>query len=627
MPTRGAPRDRLTPAAEAGWARFRRHLELSDGFWLAFVFTNSLGSARIFEERTKHVLRTHALRQEVIEPASPEELEPVASRVLALGDLDTLGCVWVTAVHADAPGGTDGRWTEAWRRALLGLNQARQPLRNRLNAGLAIVVPAQLKPSVREAAPDLWSIRALVIDLEGAPAQGSRPIKRTEREADSISSTRTTGSQMRLEPLPADGEHAEIQRQLAERLREAEHLRTSGRTGEALEIGHEAVAEARLLDAPQMLVQALVAVAVTEEASGDRAAVAQHLAELIALVRSVGPETLHVQLLRWAADLAIAEGEIENALGLLEELLALERTLNSFEGETQQALSEIAASLDDFGDMHAANGDTAAARANYQEALDIRRRIIDTYGTTPQALRDLSISLENIGDMHASNGDTAAATANHQEALDIRRRIIDTYGTTPQALRDLSISLDRIGDMHASNGDTAAATANYREALDIDRRIVDTYGTTPQALRDLSISLENIGDMHASNGDTAAATANYQEALDITRRIIDTYGTTPQALRDLSISLDRIGDMHASNGDTAAATANYREALDIDRRIVDTYGTTPQALRDLHMSLDKVADALDVSGEPDVAAELRHEADVARFSLAELADQAADHRQ
>ncbi len=551
---------------------------MAEGFWLAFVFARSPSSVHIFEQRTEQVLRLRARRQVVFAPATPEELVTVALRVLELADpghpdSDALGCIWIEAIFADAPGKQDGRWTRAWEQALLALNQARQPLRNRLAAGLAIAAPAHLKPDVRAIAPDLWSIRTLVLDLPAVP----RP---PAREEGSRELTREGGKQtLQLRPIglylgvfEEDGGDEQELRAHVEQLREVARLTEAGRTAEAVELGHAAVERARAIGRDALLATTLATVGSAEEADGDVAAASEHLDEAVNLVGGIEEaEPLVLRLLGQIGDLALMRGNASRAIEAFERQIATLGKLTARDAVDWEALRDLSIILNKLGEARQETGDITAATTAYEEALTLTRRLLDTYGETPQTLRDLSISLERLGDARQETGDIAAATTAYEEALSLTRRLLDTYSETPQTLRDLTINLERLGEARKEAGDIAAATAAFEESLTIRQRLLDTYGATPQTLRDLTINLGRLGDARKEAGNLAAATTAYEEALTLARRLLDTYGETPRTLRDLSISLGELGDARQAAGDVAAATALHDEASVLDDRLAEHY--------------------------------------------------------
>ncbi|HEY1538470.1 MAG TPA: hypothetical protein VGF63_03655 [Solirubrobacteraceae bacterium] len=417
--TTGTPELSLGPAAEAQWARLRRQLEYADGFWLGFAFSASPAEVRVLQRRTENVLRARARRQQVLWPESPDALIAQAVHLAELSTEGALGCVWLTCLAVDDAGAHGGQWQRAWDRALLALNQAREPLRRQLVAGLVVAAPHSVRPRVREAAPDLWSIRSLVIDLPGASGLPAPPDRPAERAPEPI--TRDRAQHMAAE-RPRQGATGSSPK-ARDLLRRADRLLAGGDPPQAIEPAQEALSLARAAHDPELVATILAVLADAESRSDDVGAATDHIAEAIELRRAMDDAAALAALLDRSADLALARGDL------------------------------------------------AAATAAYDESLTIRRRLLDTYGDTPQALRDLTVSLDKLGDTRLQAGDLAAATAAYDESLTIARRLLDTYGDTPQALRDLTVSLGRVAALRREAGDEAAVAALEAEAAALAPRL------------------------------------------------------------------------------------------------------------------------------------------------------------
>jgi hypothetical protein len=84
------------------------------------------------------------------------------------------GCTWVEALHLQPGDGAERPWREAWLELVSRMNERRDALRRHLRGGLVLVAPPEMKLSMREAASDLWSIRALVVELPLAAESSPR---------------------------------------------------------------------------------------------------------------------------------------------------------------------------------------------------------------------------------------------------------------------------------------------------------------------------------------------------------------------------------------------------------------------------------------------------------------------
>jgi len=151
--------------AEAEWHRLRQQLDLAHGFWLGFLFSPSGAVTRAFRQRTETILKSRALTLQALQPETPEELEALLPRLFE--PHSNTGCVWLEAPRIDSPGtepNATGSWTRAWSQLLLRLNERRERLRRTLDCGLLLAPHSRIKPHVRDAAPDLWSIRSIVLE-------------------------------------------------------------------------------------------------------------------------------------------------------------------------------------------------------------------------------------------------------------------------------------------------------------------------------------------------------------------------------------------------------------------------------------------------------------------------------
>lgn len=64
----------LTPEGEESWLRLKLHLEMSDHFALAFIFTAHFGVIRIFRERLADIYRARVTRLHTPLPVNPSAL-------------------------------------------------------------------------------------------------------------------------------------------------------------------------------------------------------------------------------------------------------------------------------------------------------------------------------------------------------------------------------------------------------------------------------------------------------------------------------------------------------------------------------------------------------------------------
>ena len=351
--------------------------------------------------------------------------------------LPDAGCVWVEVIAVDSPILDDdvGPWAGAWDWLTMRLNERRDALRRRMAGPLIFAVHPEWKRRLRDAAPDLWSVRSLVLDLPGNEGRSTTDHSNVSEEAskaaddpEHVTSVEEAQAALhRLEEMPSPDANALARLHMYM----ASALLADDRASEATEHADKAVTNAR--ENTRLRAQALTVAA-------------------------------HAKL-REANDVSAALQHLQHATGVW-------RSILNRDGETPQTLRDLSLSLDEMGRIREAAGETDAARAIYEESLAIDRGLTETVGETPQTLRDLAFSLVRVGGVHESAGATDMAKAAYEEALAIRRGLVATIGENPQTLRDLSSALDRVGRIHETAGDAAAAKAAYMTALAIRQRLM-----------------------------------------------------------------------------------------------------------------------------------------------------------
>jgi hypothetical protein len=251
----------LGPAGEQAWETLRQHTEWDDGFWVAWLFTGHAPMVRELEARMEALLHERGQRQVVLRPSTPEEARNLLEAILSEDTRDAC-CVWVEIVHSD---GLDadmeanpGPWTEAWDWLMMRANERRTALSLHLPGGLVFVGPPALKDRARRAAPDLWSIRALVLEPAPPPTQSpSGMLDRSRTRSALPQSDEAPDVALALDQaarMHARGLHADEINALTRAARG--HL-SSGETADALVRTHEAVDAAAELD-PEHLDTALI---------------------------------------------------------------------------------------------------------------------------------------------------------------------------------------------------------------------------------------------------------------------------------------------------------------------------------------------------------------------------------
>ncbi len=147
-----------------GWQLLARHLELTEGFSFVVVLAPDDAAVAYLRSRLPDLVGTpEAVRRVVFDPAAGAG--GLAESLLDMSSLpETIRIIWIDADAVD-PEQIPAR-DAAWREALARLNRYRNTLQERFRCTLVMAGPFGLQKFLREAAPDLWSIRSLVCRIE-----------------------------------------------------------------------------------------------------------------------------------------------------------------------------------------------------------------------------------------------------------------------------------------------------------------------------------------------------------------------------------------------------------------------------------------------------------------------------
>ena len=114
-------------------SRLLRHVEWSEGFWLAYVFTIAPPQAHVLQDRTATLLSAQGSEQRVLRPKTPGELE---TSLVSVFEADNTGCIWIEAIRDRTF--ANGAWARAWVYLVARANERRELLRARLSGGLCL---------------------------------------------------------------------------------------------------------------------------------------------------------------------------------------------------------------------------------------------------------------------------------------------------------------------------------------------------------------------------------------------------------------------------------------------------------------------------------------------------------
>jgi tetratricopeptide (TPR) repeat protein len=167
---------RYGATAAADWQRLLTLFDIATGFALIVLSAPDADGAALCHRELAGLLGAtgRAIRSHL--PADPAALRALAATLPRQPPGSEIGAVWIECVVPLSDPDID-TWRTAWRRMLEGLNQQRNSFREAFPTAVVIVAARWVLPLFRECAPDLWSVRSLVVRIGPEPATEPRPAR------------------------------------------------------------------------------------------------------------------------------------------------------------------------------------------------------------------------------------------------------------------------------------------------------------------------------------------------------------------------------------------------------------------------------------------------------------------
>jgi tetratricopeptide (TPR) repeat protein len=494
----------LSEHSEKEWGRMQRVLEMSAGFWLGFVFSPAARDAFALQMLAEELTEAKGLSFVTFTPKEPQELA-TAYQFISSPSVEHAGCIWVRSMRLDSLLGESRPWQDAWDQLFLRINERRDLLRKRLKGGLVFAAPVDIKPRVRNAAPDFWSVRDLVIDLRPHGQQ-----------------TDNTANTNQFSILHTGGDRASGLFDLRSLFRDE----TAADPEFALEMARHASAQH-----PAAKAEALLA-ASDAFIQRDEAERAKPLAEeAVALLQDsediLAKTHAHALLAEVNFRLGIfnvAQGHIQIAIDGRRVIAAEEVPLYwlAMAGEVEFFLGRI-----------------HEAKVRYREGLEILDSV--RWRGSVDAPRGRIYLRVQLGIACYKEGDLEAAVNEFRQCVEIAHELFEQGNVRMTIV--LSVVLKWLGDVWDAMGETVHAEAAYGKAVAMDRRAYKESPNSTLAMSQLSVALNRLGAVKRKSGDRDdldEAYAAFEEALTLRREIVRIDGRNEDTLRALLSSLKKV---------------------------------------------------------------------------------------
>ena len=296
------------------------------------------------------------------------------------------------------------------------------------------------------------------------------------------------------------------------------------------------------------------------------------------------------------AGLYKAQGRYGEAEPLMMEALAmLERVVGaSHEPPLHAALGRekdhpnIAASLNNLGELYRAQGRYDGAESMYVEALAMDRRLHGAEKDHPM----IAGSLNNLAALYESQERHGEVEPLMVEALAMERRMHGAAKDHP----GIATSLNNLAKVYEAQGRYGEAEPLMVEALEMTRRMHGAAKDHP----DIALSLNNLSKVYHSQGRYGEATPLMVEAMATLKRVHGAETDHPA----IATSLNNLATLYEAQGRHAEAEPMYMEALAMYRRVHGAEKDHP----DIARSLNNLAQMYEEQGRHGEVEPLRVEA-------------------
>ncbi len=560
--------DAPTPEVEAVWRTLRQHVEWAEGFWLAWIFTDSPPAARELQTRLADLLAHRGKRLQSLPVHGAESVDEILEALLT-GDPTDDGA-WIAIDRQDDAS------KAAWDRLMMRLNERRERLRRHRDGGVIFVAPVAFKPRSRDAAPDMWSMRALALEAEGEqvllrPGTLMLPF---ERSAPDASSTNLVLAERALARSRA---HGNVAAEAEAHCRIAEAYLERGEAG----IARDHALQATTLAPPGMpLGRACWVLGRAEAAQGDFIAAERHLAA--AIVQSDGqcPGPWWLELAR-----------VQEALRKFPEAFdSAERAVTSSRDGSPEHLPAALALL---GKIAQANDRLEVAEASYEELLTLESAKHELAPANVQFTGDLVETMLHLAHTRLALGQSGATLDLAHRALDRLAAARPGAAADDERIQGLTVSARAtIGDALFDQSRTTEAVEAYAEAVRLGSTLEAANAAVPPRALFFASLHNNLGVAQATLDEVERAEEQFRLAATLLEPVASEHAHDAEAQIRLSASLANLGHALAQQGKADEASRAFHRALEANRRLESSRPSDPENLRDLAYTSYRAAQLL-----------------------------------
>lgn len=545
----------------AEWQKLLTHFSLEpDEFAFIPMFVPDDDWASVCQQSLTTFLQTTDNKiLHIIATEKPEDLKNLAGNIFDLEPSSTFGAVWIVA-PVTIRDEERGNWKSAWREGMARLNQYRNPFRQKFDIPVLLVGGDWTKEIIRDAAPDLWSVRTTVVNVEPKKitlsTQSWNIINHSQADLDLKSSRKLKKlippkleSWFGDEPLTKTLDRG-IDPEFA--LREAALLR--GQKGKELSLARLLYRAANSLSGRKKFKLALES---SEEAD-------QLIYELLnstkanQLERQIELEGFHGEiklvkgvLLASLGKFTEATSEFDKAIEILKDLVT--------NGQSELAY-DLALAYGNKGNSIHALGRFYEAAIEYDKTIEILKDLVTS--TRSEPANDLATAYLNKGNTLLFLGKFNEAIKEYEKAIEIRKALVENgRGELENELAivylNKGVALDSLGKLND-------AIREYEKAIEIRKALVENgQGELENELAmvygNKGVSLKNLGKLDE-------AIEEYDKSITILKGLVE--NGHEELANDLATAYGNKGVALDNLGKLNEAIKEHDKAIDIRKALV-----------------------------------------------------------
>ena len=483
----------MTPASwnlnqSEAWQGVERLFELNNGFAFVLLLVPSEEGSAVCREALRRHLQTENRTLLDLSPADDAGLSEIPGQLVNLLPSVEVGAVWVSrAVSEDNP--DYRKCADAWFEAAARLNHFRNQLTRSISVPLVFVGAPWLQQTLREAAPDLWSIRSTVTRIEPMPATAARPEQITSQ------APITSGP----DPYLAIREADKLRSQPGKELTLARYLYRAGLAFAARYQWQTAIKNltealdlrVRFSAPPVDLADCRFQLALCHSRIAEYDRALHLLKEASRDYEIAGNRLGQANCILIVGDIALRRSDHDAARAAYQQALPLYEKVGDLRGQANCVYS--------LGGIAFGRSDHDAARAAYQQALPLYEKVGSLLGQAN--------CIQSLGEISLRRSDHDAARDAFQEALPLYEKV--------GSLQGQANCIQGLGDIALARSDHDAARAAYQKALPLYETVGDFLGQAH--------CIRSRGDLALALSNKEAALSKFTQALALYRQIPEPY--------------------------------------------------------------------------------------------------------